>query len=147
MNNNSPTYSTPIIVNYNFEKIQIFLFQLVSPENQLVGLIETPMNVIMGADDQTWTNGLADMTGQVLQQRGQIVVRVESMGESKVRKAVVENRTVGIEPSAGMRNPGASIPNGFVDYIRAGWEIGLSIAIDFTASNTNNNPSLHALGP
>lgn len=37
-------------------------------------------------------------------------------------------------------------PN-FVDYLRSGWQISLSVAIDFTASNgqTSDPKSLHAL--
>lgn len=37
-------------------------------------------------------------------------------------------------------------PN-FVDYLRSGWQISLSVAIDFTASNgqVNDPTSLHAL--
>ena len=33
----------------------------------------------------------------------------------------------------------------FTDYLRAGWQIGLTIAIDYTASNHMSN--LHAIGP
>ena len=38
-------------------------------------------------------------------------------------------------------------PN-FVDYLRSGWQISLSVAIDFTASNgqINDPTSLHSLG-
>lgn len=39
-------------------------------------------------------------------------------------------------------------PN-FVDYLRSGWQISLSVAIDFTASNgqVTDPTSLHSLGP
>jgi len=33
----------------------------------------------------------------------------------------------------------------FTDYLRSGWQIGLTIAIDYTASNHSDN--LHGLGP
>lgn len=38
-------------------------------------------------------------------------------------------------------------PN-FVDYLRSGWQMSLSVAIDFTASNgqINDETSLHAAG-
>ena len=38
-------------------------------------------------------------------------------------------------------------PN-FVDYLRSGWQMSLSVAIDFTASNgqVNDETSLHANG-
>ena len=37
----------------------------------------------------------------------------------------------------------------FVDYLRAGWEVSLTLAIDYTASNgePSNPTSLHYLGP
>lgn len=31
----------------------------------------------------------------------------------------------------------------FVDYRRAGWQLGLTLAIDYTQSNANPDPSLH----
>ena len=37
----------------------------------------------------------------------------------------------------------------FTDYLRSGWQIGLTLAIDYTASNgaISSPSSLHALGP
>lgn len=37
----------------------------------------------------------------------------------------------------------------FVDYLRSGWQVSLSVAIDFTQSNgyQGHSSSLHALGP
>jgi len=37
----------------------------------------------------------------------------------------------------------------FIDYLRAGWELSLSVAIDYTASNgdPSQSDSLHFLGP
>ena len=37
----------------------------------------------------------------------------------------------------------------FIDYLRSGWEVSLTCAIDYTASNGNQSSpsSLHAMGP
>lgn len=37
----------------------------------------------------------------------------------------------------------------FVDYLRAGWEVSLTVAVDYTASNgeIRDPNSLHAMGP
>ena len=36
----------------------------------------------------------------------------------------------------------------FMDYLRSGWQINLSVAIDYTLSNEQNyEPSLHQMGP
>ena len=49
---------------------------------------------------------------------------------------VIDNFVVKIKPS-------------FIDYLRSGWEVSLTLAIDYTASNgeTSNPNSLHYMGP
>ena len=49
---------------------------------------------------------------------------------------VVDNFQVRVKPS-------------FVDYLRSGWQVSLTVAIDYTASNgeIRDPNSLHALGP
>lgn len=90
----------------------------------------------MGSKNQQFTTDLLDDSKKFV---GTISIRVVTIHESQHvtdQKVIVPEAPPNPKP-------------GFVDYLRGGWQISQSIAIDYTASNKppNDPYSLHFAGP
>lgn len=119
----------PVDMKFWFERRQQLRFEIFDTDKnsptKAMGHIETTMNKIMGSKHQILEVKLTDG------HEAGIILRAVATEEYK------------------QTEPSAPKVVTFIDYLRSGWQLNMAVAIDYTASNGDQNDadSLHHMGP